>query len=362
MGDHSVTFANPLYLQLGAGLVLLVVVGLWSHMRRRRKLAAFLGGARAASRLSGTSLYRPRLERALLLSGAAVAVALAAAGPVLPDREPPPPPAPPVREVVFAIDVSASMQAADERPTRLGRAAAIVAELLPSLEDDRVGLVLFSGTAYPIAPPTHDREAFRYFLSGVVPTLASAWDPGSRPSVGIAEASRYLQDRPDSVTARMIVLLSDGEAGESTDAVRAAAAAAAAAGITVHSIGVGTSRGSGMTLSTGPYQLGGPVVTEDGTPVVSRFREGPLRELAAAGSGTFVVGSDEVGLAAFRTNLMRPAVPAIAVRPRTVLERYDPAVLFAALAILLLLAESILDVRLPGTGIATARSLARRSI
>ena len=44
------------------------------------------------------------------------------------------------------------------------------------------------------------------------------------------------------------------------------------------------------------------------------------------------------------------------------LERYDPAILFAALAILLLLAESLLDVRLPGTGIATARSLARRSI
>lgn len=352
-------FTNPFYLQIGIGLCALAALGLWSHTRRRRKLANFLGGPRAAARLSGTSLYRFRLERALLLGGAAFALAVAAAEPRFPDRSAPIPPQPPAARVLFVLDVSVSMQARDETPTRLGRATAVVEELLPALEDEQVGLLLFAGKPYPLAPPTHDHRALRYLLDGVVPTIASAWDPGSLPSAAIEDAVRNLA-QGDSAAARSIILISDGEAGEASRSLTRATEAAANAEIVVHTIGVGSERGIGMSLPSGAYQLGGPVLTDAGDPATTRFRRAALEQIAATGGGRYAHASDAAALATLRLSFARPPPPTIELQPQNLLERYDLTTLFAAAALVLLLTESLLDIRLPGSGLAPSRRPARR--
>lgn len=363
MGAGPVTFLDPWFLQIGVGLSALVLVGLRSHAGRRRRLADFLGGRRAVHRLSRSNLYRLRVERALLLGMGGLALAAAAAEPHWSGS----PEVPPVKGVILAIDVSASMQATDVAPTRLARAAEVAGELLDALEDHRVGLLLFAGTGYPIAPPTRDHQALRFLLEGVTPTIASAWDPGSLLSAGIEEGVALLERQtlltvePDGPAVdadpvaqeregeRLIVLLTDGEAGESDEDVSRAVEAAVEAGIGIHTIGVGTEQGAGMIIPTNAYQFGGPVLDATGAPSTSRLREPPLRALAAAGGGRYANAGSGAQLRALTGDLQTSE----SISERNPDEetpgwaRYDLPFLLGLGALVLILIESLLDVTLP---------------
>lgn len=363
MGAGPVTFLDPWFLQIGVGLSALVLVGLRSHARRRRRLADFLGGRRAVHRLSRSNLYRLRVERALLLGMGGLALAAAAAEPHWSGS----PELPPVKSVILAIDVSASMQATDVAPTRLARAAEVAGELLDALEDHRVGLLLFAGTGYPIAPPTRDHQALRFLLEGVTPTIASAWDPGSLLSAGIEEGVALLERQtlltvePDGPAVdadpvaqeregeRLIVLLTDGEAGENDEDVSRAVEAAVEAGIGIHTIGVGTEQGAGMIIPTNAYQFGGPVLDATGAPSTSRLREPPLRALAAAGGGRYANAGSGAQLRALTGDLQTSE----SISERNPDEetpgwaRYDLPFLLGLGALVLILIESLLDVTLP---------------
>lgn len=347
------TFENPVFLRIGAGLVLLAALGLWSHTRRRRALAAFMGGRRGAGRVSRSDLYRPPVERMLLLGLAALAVAGAAAGPRLVVAEVTPPPPPPARSVVIAIDVSASMQAADASPTRLARAMEVAAGLVDGLERERVGLLLFAGTPYPLVPPTHDHAALRYIMAGVTPTIASAHDPGSLPGDGIAAAAVLVAENAEPDGELAIVLIGDGGGGEA--AAAEAAREAREAGVTLHAIGVGTEEGARMVMPEAPYQLRSLIVDSAGVPVVSRLREAPLRRVAEAGGGTYAPAGDESALRELVDALAAPAAAPPPAQEAPLWSRFDLTFLLAAAALLLLLLESLMDVRLPTRAPAAVR-------
>lgn len=350
------TFANPVFLQLGVGLALLVPVGLWSHARRRRRLAEFLGGPRAATRLSGTDLYRLRLERMFLLGLAALALAAAAAEPrwQAPEVEPPPP----IRSVVLAIDVSASMQAVDVSPTRLAQVVQVARELLATLERDRVGLLLFAGAAYPLAPPTRDHEALDYLLRGLTPTIASFADPGTLVSVGIHEALRLFGDEGEHDGGRSIIVIGDGEAGEAEAAVTAAVEAAVAEGIVVHAIGIGTERGAGMVPPKGSYRAGRRILDARGAPAVSRLRVPLLRRIAEAGGGGYAAATDAAGLRSVHSAFEAPVREPVLQEAPPIWAGLDLTFYLALATLLCLLIESLLDVRLPGTAVVPARRIA----
>jgi Ca-activated chloride channel homolog len=358
------SFADPLWLQVGAALLLVVALAAWSHSWRRRRLARYLGGQTAAGRLSGSNLYRLRFERVLLLGVVVMALAAAAAGPSWNVPPPAPPPPPPTRSVVIAVDVSASMQATDAAPNRLGSAVQLVDQLLAALEDDRVGLILFAGTPYPLAPPTHDHRALRYMLRGVTPTIASAHDPGSLPSAAVGEAAAMLERWAASDDERRIILISDGEAGEPVGAIETAARSAAGAAIDVHVIGMGTAEGSGFFMPPAQYQLGGRVMNESGAPAISRLRETTLSRAAEAGSGLYAPADEPASIAALTNAVTSRSVTTLAAEQPTepveapVWTRQDPIVWFISVALLVLILESLLDVRLPGRALALVRRTA----
>jgi Ca-activated chloride channel family protein len=350
-----VTFSNPVFLRLGVGLALLVVLGLWSHDRRRRRLAEFLGGQPAVRRLSGSNLYRLRLERIFLLGLGALALALAAADPrwEAPAIEPQASP----RSVVIAIDISASMQATDIAPTRLGQAVGIAGDVIKVLERDRIGLLLFAGNSYVLAPPTHDHKALAYLLRGVTPTIASLDDPGTLVSVAIQESAGLLNGADEPQGQREIIVISDGESGEPEAVVRAAARAAVAKGIRIHTIGVGTSRGATMVMPDGPYRKGGPVVDRAGAPVISRFREPVLRGLAQVGGGRFAHGGGQARLGEIERMVETPdQQPGSQDASRAPLwARIDLTFWLVLGALVCVLLESLLDFRLPETLVAARR-------
>ena len=350
------TFGNPAFLWLGVGVVLLAAVGQWSHARRRRLLAEFLGGRRAVTRLSGSDLYRLPLERVLLLSAAAMALAMSAAEPVWrteADRAPMD-----SRSVVLALDISASMQATDAEPTRLGQAVQVALDLMETLEGDRVGLLLFAGASYELAPITGDHRPVRYFLGGVEPSVVSLVDRGTLMSAAIQNATELLGRPPDDAAeARSIILISDGDAGESDAAALALGAARAAKeqGIVVHTIGVGTSGGAGIVLPE-EYLLGGRVLDASGAPLVSRLREQVLGDVAEAGGGTYahadgVELGDLLGSGEGSAQQAGPEAPPF-------WSRYDLPLLLTLGALFCLLVESLLDVRIPAPRRAGVRRIA----
>ncbi len=340
------SFLNPAFLLFGIALAILVILALWSHDRRRGQLAQFLGGKRAVRRLSGSDLYRLRVERIFLLGLAALAISGAAAEPRWQSQRAPPPP---VRNVVLAIDVSASMQASDVPPARLAQAVEVAGELIDTLGRDRVGLLLFAGSAYPLAPPTHDHAALRYFLASL-PTVASAYDPGTLLSVGIREAVALAATEGGTDGERSIILIGDGEAAETEAAILAEVRAAADRGIGIYATGVGTVEGGGMVMPQATCQFGGQVVDANGAPAISQLNEPLLERVSDAGQGRYAHAGDGAALGDFhRFFEAQEAAPLWA--------RYELAVLFILAALAGLLIESLLDVRVPSRAVAPARRI-----
>ena len=60
------------------------------------------------------------------------------------------------REVLLALDLSASMLADDVKPTRLERAKLLIGNLLDELKGERVGLAVFAGTSFLQVPLSSD--------------------------------------------------------------------------------------------------------------------------------------------------------------------------------------------------------------
>ncbi len=57
------SFLRPQFLAWGVLVVIVVTAAWWARARRLRRLAEFLGGRRAAARMSPRSdLYRPQVE------------------------------------------------------------------------------------------------------------------------------------------------------------------------------------------------------------------------------------------------------------------------------------------------------------
>lgn len=112
-------------------------------------------------------------------------------------------------DVVIAVDVSRSMEAADVSPSRAEAAARGVQQMLTHLHGNRVGLVIFGGSALERAPLTLDIDAISTLVARAQREAALV-EPGTSLAVAIDAALATL-DVPDPAHAQAILLVSDGE-------------------------------------------------------------------------------------------------------------------------------------------------------
>ena len=68
------------------------------------------------------------------------------------------------RDVLVLLDLSRSMTVTDLSPSRLAVAKRAAWETVSAAPGDRVGLVVFGGSAFLQSPLTLDHAAFRLFL------------------------------------------------------------------------------------------------------------------------------------------------------------------------------------------------------
>lgn len=190
------------------------------------------------------------------------------------------------REILLAVDLSRSMLSPDVKPTRLDRAKLLIQALLEKLKGERVGLIVFSGTAFLQSPLSGDYEILREFLPALSPKFLPE---GGTNYTALIDTS--LDAFGESGAAdRFLIILSDGEATD--DDWQSRVSQLQKKGIRVIGLGIGTSAGTMI-----PDGSGGFVKDSRGAVVLSKLESDTLRKLASATNGTYRDASAWIDLA-----------------------------------------------------------------
>ncbi|MFQ6676739.1 MAG: VWA domain-containing protein [Fidelibacterota bacterium] len=184
-------------------------------------------------------------------------------------------------DLVFAIDVSQSMNAEDVKPSRLEKAKFEISQMIRRLKGDRVAIVVFAGTSHLYLPLTTDYEAAQLFLEGI--DIGLIQTQGTDLSTAIQTGLSTFTE--DSEHYKVFVLVTDGEDHEG--AAIGLAKNAKDQGMIIHTVGVGTVTGSLIPIEqkdgTREYKR-----DKQGKLVTSILNESLLRDIADASSGVFV--------------------------------------------------------------------------
>lgn len=320
-------------------IVLPLVIGflIFRHVRRRRAVARLLGDSKLLARLGGADLGRFPLERLLLLVPAAVLLGVAAAGPhwgikaVEGESR--------SLNVVLALDISKSMLARDVTPNRLERERLLVRRLLRDLAQERVGMVVFAGRAYILAPLTNDQGALQLFVDALDPEIVS--QGGSALTHAISLSADLARGPEGAAGERAVVLITDGEAHENEDEIMRAAERAARNRVKVFTVAVGTARGAPIPeVDPETQRVSGYKRDPFGTTVISRANPELLSRIAEASGGKsydLAAGGGSEDLVRQLRKLQRtPGTSEAGVEPR------DQTPWFIALALILLAADFLL--------------------
>jgi Ca-activated chloride channel family protein len=224
-------FYHPAWLALL--LLVPVVAGLFLHAGRRRRLALSLFMELGMLRRTPMAVSPGRrLAKAALVLLAVALLAVALARPAWNRKET-------VvkrsgRDVVFMLDVSKSMLAEDLAPNRLQHAKLAIQDAVDRLQGDRVGLVVFAGTAVVKCPLTLDYGFFRMALAGI--GTDSVTRGGTMLGDALLTVLRDVMDAQEKAF-KDVILITDGEDHESFPLE--AAKAAADHGVRLIVIGLG---------------------------------------------------------------------------------------------------------------------------
>lgn len=139
-------------------------------------------------------------------------------------------------DIELVLDISGSMAAEDFLPqNRLAVAKQVVKQFIAGRTGDRIGLVVFSGSAMTRAPLTTDHAMLQLLVDSV--ELNSLPD-GTAIGVALAAAAARLRLSP--AKTRIMVLVTDGGNNAGEIDPLSAAAMCKGLGLKVYTVGVGT--------------------------------------------------------------------------------------------------------------------------
>ncbi|UOR03624.1 VWA domain-containing protein [Hymenobacter aerilatus] len=185
-------------------------------------------------------------------------------------------------DLLLVLDVSGSMELGDLRPNRLEAAKRVAREFVDSRAGDRVGLVVFAGDAYSLAPLTTDYDLLRDELRNL--RLGMIANDGTAIGSALGVATNRL--RASRSRTKVCILLSDGENTAGSLDPLTAAQLAHAYGLKIYTIGLG--RDGTVPFGTDPAGRTRYVET--------RLDETTMRQIAQAGEGQFFRATDNAGL------------------------------------------------------------------
>lgn len=185
-------------------------------------------------------------------------------------------------DLVFALDLSNSMNAEDIVPSRLEKSKNLIINYIQKLGGDRIGLVVFAGNAYAVSPLTSDYMAITSFVESLNTNLL--WDQGTNISAALQESATMLGDAPD--TSKAIVLISDGEDHEKN--VSDALEMVKDNHIEIFAIGVGNDIPVPIPMVTVDGWDDGYKKDDNGSTVLTSFHGEMMRDLAESTGGSYI--------------------------------------------------------------------------
>lgn len=110
-------------------------------------------------------------------------------------------------DIVLALDISESMQIEDFKPNRLEAAKEVALNFVKGRFQDRIGVVIFSGDAYSLAPLTTDYNLLKNYITDINFDMVQNRGTAIGSALGVA-TNRM---RESTAKSKVIILLSDGE-------------------------------------------------------------------------------------------------------------------------------------------------------
>ncbi|POY40040.1 BatB protein [Flavobacterium alvei] len=188
-------------------------------------------------------------------------------------------------DIVFAMDVSKSMLAEDVAPSRLEKSKQIVSQIINQLGSDRIGIVAYAGSAFPVLPITSDYGVAKMFLQGMNTDIVSS--KGTSLDEAIKLSATYFDEK--SKTSKLLIMISDGE--DHSEGAEDAAEEAAKLGMKIITIGVGTEKGGAI-----PLRVNGVVESfkrdNNNEVVITKLNKEGLTTIAKATKGGYVDGNN----------------------------------------------------------------------
>lgn len=180
-------------------------------------------------------------------------------------------------EAIIALDISNSMMAQDVMPSRLQKSKMLIESLIDNFSKDKVGMIVFAGDAFVQLPITSDYISAKMFLQNISPSLIRTQGTDISEAINLAVSSFTQQKN----IGKAIIVITDGEDHEGGAAE--AARAAREKGYKVFILGVGKSSGAPIPVADGGYMK-----DNSGNTVMTALNEQMCREIAEAGSGTYI--------------------------------------------------------------------------
>ena len=177
-------------------------------------------------------------------------------------------------DLLIILDTSKSMDATDVTPSRIEKAKYELTRLINNLKGDRVGLIVFSGSAHLHLPLTTDYSAAKLFLNSINTDIVQT--PGTDLSGAINLALKQVED--ENQKYKVIVVVSDGEdhEGEAIDL----AERAKELDVLIYTIGVGTPGGGPIPIINDEGKRSSFKKDEKGLVVTTVLNEEILNEIA----------------------------------------------------------------------------------
>ncbi len=190
-------------------------------------------------------------------------------------------------DIMLAVDLSTSMRAEDyekggERVNRLQAIKPVIQAFIDRRPTDRIGVVLFAGRAYTMAPLTFDHEWLARQLERVkIGMIEDGTAIGDGLGVALTRLEQAKRTAGSKRIGAFIVLLTDGANNRGALMPHQASDLAKARGIPIYTIGAG---------KDGYVPV--PVFDNNGRRIgqrqmLSDLDEGALREIAEATGGKF---------------------------------------------------------------------------
>jgi len=274
-------FDNANYFYLLLLLPILAVIFVWNMLWKKKKIAEF-GSGSFLKKLAPDASSSKGIVKAVIALCAVLFLVIGIVNPKIGTK------LETVKrqgiDIVFALDVSKSMLAEDIAPSRLAKTKQLASQIINNLSSDRIGIVGYAGSAFPMLPITTDYNMAKMYLQDMNTDMVSSM--GTALSDAIEVGSEYFDD-PN--TSKLMILISDGE--DHGEGISEAVAIAKSKGIKIITIGVGTPNGGQI-----PLKVNGKITAykkdAEGNTVITKLDKTTLEDIAKQTGGKFIYGSN----------------------------------------------------------------------